>query len=207
MRRLSSSLILALLASVALAGAARADDNAPADYSKWIAGKTPQLGLFTIWRDGGKVYLEASSAQLEKDFIEQALPVSGLGGWDITPGNPYFDLARVVRFSRQDDKIAITWPNTSFVAPANAAAKRAIDATFASSVVAVAPIVAVDNAGQHIVFDASPLLGDVSDFTDGINGSIGITDPQAKYGLDSDRTFFGPTKAFVDNDIIEVDQT
>jgi len=207
MRRLSTSLILALLASMALAGTARADDNAPADYAKWIAGKTPQLGLFTIWRDGGKVYLEASSAQLDKDFIEQALPVSGLGGWDITPGNPYFDVARVIRFSREDDKISITWPNTSFVALANAAAQRAIDATFAASVAAVTPIVAEDALGQHIVFDASPLLGDLSDFTDGINGSIGITDPQAKYGLDSDRTYFGPTKAFADNDIIEVDQT
>src|SRR5690242_4137175 len=182
MRRFSTSLILALLASLSLAATARADDNAPADYTKWIAGKTPQLGLFTIWRDGGKVYLEAASGQLDKDFIEQAIPASGLGGWDITPGNPYFDVARIIRFSRADDKISITWPNTSFVAPTNAAARRAIDATFASSVVAVSPIVAVDAAGQHIVFDASPLLGDVSDFTDGINQSIGITDPQAKYG-------------------------
>src|SRR5215472_31735 len=208
MRRLSSSLLLALVVCLSYAGVARADDNGPpADYSKWIAGKTSQPGLFTIWRDSGKVYLEVSSAQLDKDFIEEAIPASGLGGWDVTPGNPYFDVARVMRFSRYDDKISMTWPNTSFVAPNNSAAQRAVNATFASSVVAVTPIVAEDDAGQHIVFYASPLLGDVSDFTDGINGSIGITDPQAKYQLDPDRTYFGPAKAFADNDVIEVDQT
>jgi hypothetical protein len=187
--------------------AAKAEDNAPAAYAKWTAGKQSQPGLFTIWRDGSHVYIEASTAQLGKDYIEHAVPVSGLGGWDITPGNPYFDFARLIRFSRFDDKISITWPNTSFVAQSGTPAERAVAQTFASSVVGVAPIVAEDDVTGRIVFDAAPLLGDVSDFTDGINQSIGITDPQAQYHLDSDRTYFGPTKAFPENDVIEVDQT
>src|SRR5215472_642480 len=114
---------------LASAVAAKADDGSsgpPAAYDKWTAGKTATPGLLPIWRDGGKVYLEIAQAQLDKDFIEQAIPVSGLGGWDITPGNPYYDFARVLRFSRVDDKISITWPNTSFVAPPGSPEARAV---------------------------------------------------------------------------------
>ena len=187
---------------------ARADDSGPpAAYDKWTAGKTSQSGLFNVWRDGGKIYLDIATSQLGQDFIEQAIPETGLGGWDITPGNPYFDFARVIRFQRADDKIAISWPNTSFVAPDGTPEQRAVQQTFAPSVVALAPIVAQDATSGRIVFDASALLGDVSDFTDGINLSMGITDPQAQYRLDGDRTYFGPAKAFPDNVLIEADQT
>ena len=190
------------------AAAARADDSGPpAAYDKWTSGKQSLPGLFPIWRDGGKVYLEIAASQFDKDYIEQAIPVSGLGGWDITPGNPYYDSARVMRFTRVDDKVSITWPNTSFVAPDGSPEQRAVQQTFAPSVVAVAPIVAQDSATGKVIVDASALLGDVSDFTDGINQTIGITDPQAKYALDPDRTYFGAAEAFPDNDVIEADQT
>ncbi len=193
---------------LALCPIARADDNGPPmAYDKWTADKTSQPGIFPIWRDGSHVYLEATTAQLGKDYIEDAIPASGLGGWDITPGNPYFGAARLIRFARTGDRVAITWPNTAFVAPEGSNARNAVDQTFAASVVAVAPIVAEDAVAGKIVFDAAPLLGDVTDFTDGINQSIGITDPQAQYHLDPDRTYFGATKAFPDNDVIEVDQT
>jgi hypothetical protein len=202
------------IASAALLAttAARADDSGggagpPAAYDKWTAGKTPQPGLFPLWRNGGKVYMEIASSQLDKDFIEQAIPVSGLGGWDITPGNPYYDVARDIRFTRVDDTISITWPNTSFIAPEGSPEERAVETTFAPSVVAVAPIVAEDATTGKVIMDASALLGDVSDFTDGINQTIGISDPLAKYALDPTRTYFGPTEAFPDNDVIEADQT
>ncbi|HXW76950.1 MAG TPA: zinc-dependent metalloprotease [Candidatus Eremiobacteraceae bacterium] len=203
---LRTSVCIALIVACALwSRPARAD--APDTYAKWTAGKQSQPGLFPIWRDGGKVYLEAAADQLGKDYIEQGIPVSGLGGWDITPGNPYFDFARIIRFTRTDDKISITWPNTFFVAPDGTPQQRAVDATFSPSVIALAPIVAEDAATGRVIFDASALLGDVSDFTDGINQTIGITDPQAQYHLDPDRTSFGPAQAFPDNDVIEVDQT
>lgn len=211
MRRLLSFVTLASALIVFGAAPAASDDasadNGPAPYAKWTSGKQSQPGLFTIWRDGGKVFLELSTSQLDKDYIEHAVPVTGLGGWDVTPGNPYFDTARVLRFTRADDKISITWPNTAFVAPNGTPEARAVSQTFATSVVAVAPIVAQDEASGKIVFDAAALLGDVSDFTDGINQAIGITDPQAQYHLDTDRTYFGPSKAFPQNVVIEADQT
>jgi len=89
----------------------------PGDYQKFIAGLSPQHGLFTIWRKEGKVYIELSKNQLDSDFIETSTPATGMGGIGVTPGNPYFQFARIMRFSRTDDNVVITFPNTSFVAP------------------------------------------------------------------------------------------
>src|ERR1700684_4601316 len=82
---------------------------APADYATFTKGLTPQRGLFTIWRKSGKLYLELSKDQLDTDFIQTGVPANGLGGGGITPGLPYlqFPSARIVRFSRADDKIVV----------------------------------------------------------------------------------------------------
>jgi hypothetical protein len=139
------------------------------------------------------------------------VPGNGIGGFGITPGLPYlsFPSARIVRFSRVDDKIVVTWPNTSFVADAGSAAARAIATSFAPSVIATTAVVAADPAPDgHVLFDASYLLGDTLDLADALRQSL-ETDkkPGSAYRLDDTRTYFGPTKAFADNVIVEADQT
>jgi hypothetical protein len=194
-------------AALAQSGPAAA---APADYATFTKGLTPQRGLFTIWRKSGKVYLELSKDQLDTDFIQTGVPANGIGGGGITPGLPYlqFPTARIVRFSRADDKIVVSWPNTSFVATEGTPAARAVAQSFAPSVIATAPIVAQDAATGRAVFDASYFLGDILGIGDAFR-QIFDTDkkPGSAYRLDETRTYFGATKAFPENVIIEADQT
>ncbi|HEV3154867.1 MAG TPA: zinc-dependent metalloprotease [Candidatus Baltobacteraceae bacterium] len=187
-------------------GAAGGGDK-PAAYADFTKGLTPQRGLLTLWRKQGKIYIELSKAQLDRDFIQTAEPASGLGGYGITPGLPYVQFARIVRFTRTDDKVAITWPNTSFVADSEAG-RNAVAQSFAPSVLAVTPVVAEDASSGAIVIDASPYLGDVIDMTDTLRFAANTDDkPGAAYRLDPDRSFFGESKAFPENVVIEADQT
>ena len=176
-----------------------------ADYQKFIGGLTPQRGLFTVWRKDGKVYLELSKSQLDTDFIETSTPETGMGGLGVAPGNPYYQFARTMRFSRQDDNVVITFPNTSFVAPDGSPAALAISQNFPPSVLSVSPVAATDTLTGDVVIDASPFLGDVSDIEDGIRGIS--QNPQSQYHLDRAKTYFGDSKVFPDNVILEADQT
>jgi hypothetical protein len=199
----------ALLTSPAVSDA-QSEAVPPVDYASFTKGLTPQRGLFTIWRKNAKVYIELSKDQLDADFIQTAVPSNGDGGLAVTPGLPYveFPSARIVRFARADNKIVVTWPNTSFIATANTPAARAVAASFAPSVIATAPIVADDAATGRLVFDASYLLGDVLDLTDAFRQSLNTdAKPGSAYRLDDARSYFGTTKAFPDNVIVQADQT
>ncbi len=205
--------VIALLVTVCLAGmraTATADDSsadsAPVAYAKFIDGAQVQNGLFNVIRKAGKVYIEITPAQLDRDFIQSAETVNGLGGYNIIPGG-IGSAARIIRFTRNDDKIVVSWPNTYFIAPGNEPAQRAIKTTFANSMVAVAPVVATDAASGNLVFDASFLLGDVYDLAAALKQVTGPDKPDEAYSLDPDRTLFGPTKAFPRNIIIDADQT
>jgi Met-zincin/Domain of unknown function (DUF5117) len=183
---------------------------AVADYATFTKGLTPQRGLFTIWRKSAKIYIELSKDQLDTDFIQTAVPSNGDGGQIVTPGLPYleFPTARIVRFARADDKVVVTWPNTSFIATANTPAARAVAASFAPSVIATAPVVAQDAATGRLIFDASYLLGDVLDLTDAFRAGLNTdAKPGSAYRLDDTRSYFGATKAFPENVIVEADQT
>jgi hypothetical protein len=209
MRHLGHLLTCAVLLIVFSAQVARADDSdtGPPAYSKFIVGAQSQPGLFTLWRKNGKVYVEISKSQLDTDFIQSASPSNGLGGWALVWGEDMFAQTRLIRFTRVDNKIAITWPNTFFKAPEGSARERSVEKSFSSSVVALAPISAEDPLLGKIVFDASPFLGDVLNMTAVLKQALGTNDPDQTYRLDSDRTYFGPTKAFPQNVIIEADQT
>ena len=205
------SMTFAIFFLLALPAAVRADDSDGGGklvpYADFTKSAQPQHGLFTVWRKDGKVFLELTPQQLGVDFIQTAVPRNGIGGYFFFNSSADYAPARLIDFTRVDDKIAITWPNAMFIAPPGSAAANAVAQTFASSMVDVAPVVSVDDATGDVVFDASPFLGDLMDTADGLKASLGITNPENAYRLDPQRTYFGPTKAFADNVLIEADQT
>jgi hypothetical protein len=210
MRRIGLFLAIAVIFVFTFAQAARADDadSGPAPYAKWIVGATSQPGLFTLWRKSGKVYIEMSTAQLGKEFVQSATPANGLGGWAMVWGEYMFAQTRIITFTRSDNKIVITWPNTFFKAPAGSARERSVQQSFSPSIVALSTIAAEDAATGKVVFDASPFLGDILNLTATLKANIGAGDnPEETYKLDADRTYFGPSKSFPENVIIEADQT
>ena len=201
MKRLFSLLVACLAASVA-GGVARAD--APSDpYAAFTASGSGQHGLFTVWHKAGHVYIDIAEKQLDTDFLETIVPGNGIGGNFIVWGNTDHLPAMLVRFERAGDGIAIVWPNTSFVAPGSDSGTLAVRSNFPQSVIGVGKI-AAEGEG-HIVFDASPLFSDALDMDHIINGSLRTTAATA-YRLDSSRTYFGATKAFPENVVIDVNQ-
>lgn len=197
----AASLLLLLGASPSTP-AGRGDGSA---YDAFVRGATAQRGLFTLWQKNGKLYLELTPAQLGHDFVQTIVPSSGVGGDFIVWGNTDHLPAELVRFERAGNQIAIVWPTPYFIAPGDPGAERAIDHSFARSIVGTAPIVATDDKTGDVIFDAAPFLGDQLNlkkvFAQGLRGSKGTP-----YTLDPDRTYFAAPKAFPKNVIIEARQ-
>ncbi|HEY5258427.1 MAG TPA: zinc-dependent metalloprotease [Candidatus Baltobacteraceae bacterium] len=176
---------------------------APSTYPAFTQGARSQPGLFTIWHKGGKVYLELTKGQLDMEYLETITTGSGLGG-DVVWGDNDYLPSELVRFERHGDEIAIVWPNSYAVAPGDAASQSAIANNFPNSVVGVGAIVAEDPASGGVIFDASSLLGDQLDLHNIIDEGLPA---QNQYRLDPGLSFFTSTKAFPQNDLIEVGQS
>jgi hypothetical protein len=193
MRVFVAALFLGICLCVPVAGRAADTDT----YASFTATATQQTGLFGIWRKNGHIYIDLTTDQLDKDYLETIVPGSGLGGEFIVWGNTDHLPAMLVRFERADDKIAIVWPNTSFVG------SQSVIPNFPQSVVGAGKIVAEGNG--HVVFDASPLYKDVLDLEHIINTTL-KTKQLTAYRLDMDRTYFGAIKAFPQNVVFHVEQ-
>jgi hypothetical protein len=176
-------------------------------YERLAAAATPQRGLFTIWRYNGSVLLELKKEQFGQDYAELSVPVNGIGA-GLFAGITDLAPVRIVRFVRQDNKVAILFPSTRFLASPGTAVANAVAAATAPTVVGVANVVAEDKASGAVVFDASSLLQDqtgIGDLLSQLDG--GPHNPLGAYRLDQQRSYFGQTKAFPDNVVIDVNQT
>jgi hypothetical protein len=179
-----------------------------ADYDKFVKTAEKQAGLFTLWRKDDKVYLEIRDDQLDTDFLEHVVPANGLGGFGFHSGDQFVQEARLVRFHDTGKDVALIWPHTLFVATPGTALATAVRESTADSVETLLPMVAQNKPGKTRILDASALLGDILDLGNELNDVVGADKkPEAGYRLDPTRTYFGPSKAFPENVIIEADQT
>ncbi|MGA3038150.1 MAG: zinc-dependent metalloprotease [Vulcanimicrobiaceae bacterium] len=176
-------------------------------YGPWTKDAERQDGLFTVWRKEGKVYIELHNDQLDKDFLETAVNANGLGGLGIVSGQMFQQEARLVRFIRNGRTVAVIWPQTRFLALPNTPLADAVRLSTADSVVGMAPVVSENAGDKSIVIDMSMLLGDVMNFTDSMRHLADPKDPSTAYHLDPARTYFGPSKAFPKNIVIEADES
>ncbi len=193
-------------AGATVAPASGADEAA--SYAKWTQGRNAQHGLFTIWRKDGEVGLELTPAQFDKDYIELGVPINGIGE-GLFSGITDLQNCRIIRFTRQDNKVAILFPSTRFLARPGTPEARAVEAGTAPTVVGVAKVLAEDKTTGNVVIDAAPFLQDVTgvaDFLTYLNGGH-ADNPQGSYRLDSQQTYFGKTKAFPDNVVLVANQT
>jgi len=200
-------LTLSLAAGSERAAAQRAGSASagaePAAYDTFVKDAQPQRGLFTIWHKGGRVYLELAADQFDREFVQTIVPSTGLGGFGLVWGNTDHLPTELVRFERAGNNVAILWPSPYFVAPHTPAAQRAIDQSFAKSIVALAPIAAVDEHSGAVVIDAAPFLEDQLNLKAILRRGAGRAQP---YVLNPQRTYFGTTKAFPKNVVLEARQ-
>jgi hypothetical protein len=183
---------------------AKADEN-PQPYATFVQGATAQHGLFTIWHKDGKVYLELTAAQLDRDYIETIVPGNGLGAWMVWGDTDYLP-AELIRFTRTGNSVAILWPNPNFVANPGSGEANALEPNFPHSIVGLAPIAAEDPQSGTLVIDTAPFLGDMMDMKDVLAENLRTDDPSAVPRLDPDRTYMGVTKSFPRNIVLNVEQ-
>lgn len=178
-------------------------------YSKFTEGATAQHGLFTIWRKDGNVAIELRPDQFGTDFVELGVPINGIGSGGVFSGLTDLQNCRILRFVKQDNRVAMLFPTTRFLALPNSPEANAVAAGTANTVAGVAKVLSVDEATGDVVFDASPLLQDVTDLADyltDLNGGRQLN-PMGSYRLDSMNTYFGTTKSFPDNVVLVANQT
>jgi hypothetical protein len=178
-----------------------------ASYENFVSGAEPQRGLLTVWHKAGKVYLELAASQLNHDFVQTIVPGSGIGGDGVVWGNTDHLPTEVLRFERAGNQVAIVWPSPYFVAPHSPAAQRAIAENFARTIVALAPIAAEDTKTGALVIDAAPFLEDQLNLKNVLKQGLDRGEKGEPYSLERDRTYFGTTKAFPKNVLIEAKQS
>lgn len=189
--------------------AAQAANDGLTPYEKFTDGRTAQHGLFTIWRSKeGDIALELRPDQFNQDFVELGVPVNGVGD-GLFSGITDLQNCRILRFVHTDNRVAILFPTTRFLARPNSPEEAAVQAGTASSVAGVAKVLSVDKATGNVVFDASPFLQDITDVADFLtllNGGHTIN-PMGSYRFDAQQSYFGKTKSFPDNAVITANQT
>ncbi len=195
--------------SAAADGDAAGAPGAPVAYATFVKDAEVQDGLFPVVRKDGKVYLTLTKDQLDTDFYEHATTANGLGGFGILSGDDFQLLVRIIRFRRINDRqVAIVLPQNRFLALPGSAAAIAIAGSTAESVQAVTPVAAEDKATGKIAIDGSFMLADILDIGNTLSDIVqNPKNPQGGYHQDPNRTFFGTSKAFPKNDIIETHQT
>lgn len=178
-------------------------------YEKFTDGATAQRGLFTIWRGkDGSVAFELTPQQFDQNFVELGIPVNGIGE-GLFSGITDLQNCQIIRFTRQDNRVAILFPTTRFLAHPGSPEAMAVAAGTANSVAGVAKVISVDGKTGNVVFDASPFLQDITNianFLTDLNGGHSIN-PMGSYRLDSQQSYFGQVKAFPDNVILDANQT
>jgi Met-zincin/Domain of unknown function (DUF5117) len=180
----------------------------PAVYMNAVADSEKQSGLFTLYRKEGHLAMELSSDQMDHDYLEHVVPANGLGGFGFEPGDVFAQEARIVRFHDAGGNVAMIWPHTRFIATANTPLATAVRESTADSVETLLPVIARDPGNGKILVDMSPLLGDTLDLGNALSETVkNPENPMGGYRLDPSRTYFGPTKTFPKNIIIEADET
>ncbi len=198
--------LVAIFAVVTGVGRA-ASAEGPVAYATFVKGATPERGLFTIWRKDGKLYIELAANQLNREFVQTIVPASGVGGQGVVYGNTDHLPTELVRFERTGNNVAIVWPSPYFVAPHEPSAQRAIAGSFARTIVALAPIAAVDAKTGAVVMDAAAYLDDQLNLKAILKANIHDQPKADAYVLDKERSYFGITKAFPKNIVIHALQT
>lgn len=178
------------------------DEQMP--YDRFTEGATSQIGLFTVWRKQGQLYLELAPDQLDKPYLLAPSLAGGLGGGDFFAGLDFDPI--LLAFHRNGATIYTTEQNPHAAAHPNSPAADAVALSFPQSVMNADPITSIRPGNGDVVFAASAFLTDLVDLTDLLNpqGVIAFGNP-ARYHLDSRLSYIGQTKAFPNNVDIESD--
>lgn len=183
-----------------VAAADEAEDSLPA-LVEANEGAKEYAGFFTFYWDARKGQLRLKVDRWEPFLYVQGL-ATGLGSNPVGLDRGQLGTERIVRFERVGPKVYLHQPNLRFRAESqNEEERRAVEDSFADSILASFEVVAEDPDGT-VLIDLSPMiLSDAHDVVGTLKGA-----GQGTYQLDRERSFvYWPrTKAFPKNCEFEV---
>ena len=187
-------LLIALLSSIAAAdGKPASDAGMLPKVEDHVEEMTTIDGFFTIVRDddAGKVWLLIED--WDADFLYSSGLSSGLGSNPVGLDRGQWGKTRVVRFKRVGRRVYLIERNLRYRAVTeNSAERRAVDDSFADSVIWAADVAA--RTGDRCLVDVSPLLvrdahGVVNELKDANQGDFALDKDRSFIALDRCRTF------------------
>src|SRR5579883_190695 len=153
------------------------------NFERVIKGSKEYDGLFKLHQKDDRLYAEIRQDQLDKPFL---LPIAvargaGLGGHTLN-----FDEQWVLLFKRVGDKVHVIRRNVRFTAKAGSPAARAVETTYADSVLMAIRIVSIIPQRQTVLINLNDIF-----MTNLARLGIGAFDPS--------RSVWGKVKAFPRN--------
>ena len=178
------------------------DDDSPfKDWDKVLKDVETQKGFLTVHKKYDNVWFEIAPAQLDKPFLVVYSLTSGLGKGMLLGGMP-LDTDLWV-FHRAGNKLQIRVKNTRFRADEGTDMAKAVELSYADSVLASAKIVSINKETNNLLIEANDvLLSDIPGVGPALKQFLG-----GPASLDKDRTAISRVKVFPKNVEIEVSAT
>jgi hypothetical protein len=170
------------------------DDDSPfKDWDKVLKDVETQKGFLTVHKKYDNVWFEIAPAQIDKPFLVVSSLTSGLGKGMLLGGMP-LDTDLWV-FHRAGNRLQIRVKNTRFRADEGSDMAKAVELSYADSVLASAKIVSINKETNNLLIEANDVL--LSDIP-----GVGLALKQFLGGpasLDKDRTAISRVKVFPKN--------
>ncbi len=125
------------------------------DFDKTVKGAKEIDGLFKMYRKGNDLLAEIKPNQLDQPFL---LPIaiargSGLGGFTMN-----FDEQWVVMFRRVEERMQVIRRNVRFRAKAGTPEARAVETTYADSILLAIPIKSIHPVRQSLLVNFNDIF-------------------------------------------------
>ncbi len=158
----------------------------------------PIPGLVKLRRKGGTLYAELSPSQLNRDFIVTISIARGIGRGMLLAGMSWnFGDDWIWQFRKEDDSIQVIRRNVRFTAAKGSPEERAVKLAYTDSVLFSLPITTMSPSGAYVVDLNDIFMTDLPEISQMLTG----------FSFSSQRSTWATTKAFPDNDELEVAAT
>lgn len=164
-------------------------------FDEVIKGTKKLEGLFPLYqnKETGKIYLEVSPQQLNKNYLGTITMDSGIGERGIYSGLALQDF--LFYFQRVNKNLHFVVRNVNFRTRPGDPQERSLDRSFSDSVLYSLNIVSIHPERKTLLIDLGDLLlNDVPGLTTLLKDVL-----DARYELDENKSYFGTAKAFPEN--------
>lgn len=179
---------------------AKGGGNALKDFAELTKGATVHSGFFEFYAKDDKLYLAVPADRLGQPFLMEAKIAQGIGARGLYGGTMLniFE-GSMVSLLRQGSQVYLVQRPHRFGAPSDAAAARAVDLTFGSSVLESAKIESFRDDSAAVIEVTNWFVSDLSGIGQRMRQTFGTGGRPATVNFDRGRSWLEHVKAFPNN--------